>query len=67
MPTVSSADNWNLERHVGSDPRFHPYFDSFRTHRYDFHDPETGERRRGLLLYEALRLKNDLDEAAGRL
>ena len=60
MPDIAAADHRNLERFIASDPRFHPQHRWGQWH-IDFHDPRTGERRTGLLQYEALRLKADLD------
>jgi hypothetical protein len=56
-----------IERHIGSDSRFTPVFGTAGERYYDFYDPMTGEWRRALFPYEALRLKNGLDAAAGRL
>jgi hypothetical protein len=66
VPDPADSDHRNIERHLGSDTRFVVRVGSAGERLYDFDDPETGERREGLLTHEALRLKNDLDEAVGR-
>jgi hypothetical protein len=66
MPHVAAADHWNLERHLASDRRFDVRIGFAGELLYDFHDAETGQRQIGLLQYEALRLKNDADQARGR-
>ena len=67
MPNLVAADHWNIERHLASDRRFDVRMGFAGERYYDFHDPDTGESRVGLLQYEALRLKNDLDEAVEKL
>jgi len=66
-PDPADSDHRNIERHIGSDTRFVPRTGAGGQRLYDFDDPETGERREGLATHEAPKLKNDLDEAAGRL
>jgi hypothetical protein len=67
VSSTSEADRLNHERHIARDGRFLRRTDSAGRALSDFHDAETEERQRGLLLRAALKLKNDGDEAAGRL
>ena len=60
-PDNAAADQRNLERFIATDPRFDPRRDPWGQWHIDFHDPRTGERKVGLLQYEAVRLKGELD------
>jgi hypothetical protein len=61
VPDNAAEDRRNLERFIASDLRFDPRLDRWGQWRIDFHDPRTGERQVGLLQYEAVRLKAELD------
>jgi hypothetical protein len=66
---VQDSDNWNLERYIATDFRFTPHVGGLVSSSllYDFDDPGTKRREEALTQADAVRLKVNLDEAAGRL